>query len=91
MTFTINDLVKYKDLLKSAKNLIRLNFDKPSEIAFYEDGKHLVNLSDIVIAIWNGKKAKGLGGTGDIVHYAISKGKMVVHLNPLTREVLCLS
>lgn len=28
--------------------------------------------SDVVVALWNGMPAAGLGGTADIVHYALA-------------------
>ena len=91
-TFTNpNDLEKYKKLLRGVSKKLRLPFEKPSETAFYEAGKQLVNLSDMVIAIWDGQPAKGLGGTGDIVEYALSIKKPVVHLNPITQTVRKLS
>ncbi len=87
-TFTNpTDREKYTSLLQHAYDKIRLPFDKPSESAFYEAGKKVVNLSDVVIAIWDGQPAKGLGGTGDIVEYALSIKKPVVHLNPITQTV----
>jgi hypothetical protein len=33
-----------------------------------------VNRSDRLLAVWDGKPAQGLGGTGDIVAYAKSRG-----------------
>ncbi len=82
-----NKLEKYIDLLQTASTTIKLPFDKPTETAFYEAGKRIVQLSDMMIAIWNGLPAKGLGGTGDIVKYALSIKKPVVHLNPITQIV----
>src|SRR6266700_4319726 len=81
---TTDDLGRYQELLRNTSERIQLPFEKPSETAFYEAGKKIANLSDLVIAIWNGKPAKGLGGTGDIVEYAHTIKKPVVHLNPIT-------
>lgn len=86
-TFTGSDLIKYQELLSQAKEKVQMNFIAPEEKAFLEAGKEMVNQSDIVFAIWDGKKAKGLGGTGDIVQYALQKNKTVVHINPIKREV----
>lgn len=37
----------------------------------YEDvGHFVVDHCDLLVAVWNGKEAKGVGGTGDIVDYA---------------------
>jgi hypothetical protein len=59
-----------------------LPFTVPSEEAFYEAGKRVVQISDLMIAVWNGKPAAGLGGTADIVKYSLASGKPVVHLHP---------
>ena len=82
-----DDLVRYQELLQKASEKIQLPFEKPSETAFYEAGKKIANLSDMLLTIWNGLPAKGLGGTGDIVKYALSIKKPVVHLNPITQTV----
>src|SRR6266699_2625568 len=79
--------IQYIAVLQTASTTIKLPFDKPTETAFYEAGKRIVQLSDMMIAIWNGLPAKGLGGTGDIVKYALSIKKPVVHLNPITQIV----
>ena len=82
-----DNLGRYQELLRNASERIQLPFEKPSETAFYEAGKQIANLSDMLLAIWNGLPAKGLGGTGDIVKYALSIKKPVVHLNPETQTV----
>ncbi len=87
-TFTnSNDLEKYRSLLQSAFEIVNLPFDQPSEAAFYEAGKQIARSSDLLIAIWNGQPAKGLGGTGDIVKYALSIKRSVLHINPITRTI----
>ena len=82
-----SDLEKYNSLLHDASEVIKLPFNAPSEVAFYEAGKHMVNLSDMVIAIWDGQPAKGLGGTGDVVHYAHLAKKSILHINPTKLKV----
>lgn len=81
------DLANFKDLLKTASEAIVRPFNEPSEVAYYEAGKFLVNCSDMLIAVWNGKSAKGLGGTADIVEYAITNGKKVININPISHEL----
>lgn len=88
---TFEDKSCYKDyqrLISQAEKTIRLEFNGPSERSFFEAGKKIVCLSDIMFAIWDGKKSKGLGGTGDVVKYAILKGKKVIHFNLLARQVI---
>lgn len=82
-TFNNSDLDDYTKALKRSVKIYELDFFECSEYAFLQAGKHMVQKSDIIFAIWDGKKAKGLGGTADIVEYAISVGKTVIHLNPI--------
>ena len=47
--------------------------------AAYESGGHyVVNHCDVLIAIWDGQEARGRGGTGEIVDYAVSQGRPVI-------------
>jgi len=77
----------YRTLLAHAQNTITLDFAEPGETAFFEAGKEVVNMSAVVFAVWNGQEAKGLGGTADIVKYALDNNKKVVHFNPVSRAV----
>lgn len=82
-----NHVEKYRDLLHSASDTMKMSFPEPSETAFYAAGKEMVNLADLIIAIWDGRPAKGLGGTADIVQYTCSIRKKVIHINPATHCV----
>jgi hypothetical protein len=64
---------------KSQLNSIK---DKELNDLFLELGEQLADDIDFLIAIWNEKKAKGKGGTGDIVAYAVKKKKRVLIINP---------
>jgi hypothetical protein len=78
---------KYKVLLQHANRKTLLPFAQPEEKAFYEAGKYVADSVDLLIAIWNGEDAKGLGGTGDIVKYCLSLKKEVVHLNSISLKI----
>ena len=82
-----SDRENYYQYLASAKEAIKLDFPFPSEQAYYAAGKYVVDHSDVLFAVWNGKAAKGLGGTGDIVEFAKMKKKEIIHINPVTREI----
>jgi hypothetical protein len=87
-TFTdTTDLKSYHNLLSSSFDKFQLPFIKPSKTAFYNAGKEIVDRSDTIFAIWNGQPAKGLGGTGDIVKYAHSIKRSILHINPVTQIV----
>lgn len=80
-------LRKYNDLLHCAHRVTVLDFFRPQGIAFYEAGKRVVDLSEWLIAVWDGKKSRHLGGTGDAVDYALAAKKRIAHINPLTRKL----
>lgn len=82
-----SDFRKYERLLSKAQKIVKLNYSSPTEEAFYAAGKEVVNRSDMMLAIWNGKKAKGLGGTADIVEYTKQQNKKVIHINPVDRTI----
>lgn len=84
-TFEKMELEKFVLSKSKASKLIELNNENPSEKAFDEAGNIVVDNSEILIAIWNGQEAKGLGGTADIVEYAKSKNKQIIHINPITK------
>jgi hypothetical protein len=86
-TFTVDDRDKYNYLLSNASSVIHLDYLEPSEAAFYAAGKEVVRKSETMIAVWDGLGAKGLGGTADIVHFAQSLSKRVLHINVSARAV----
>ena len=81
-TFSGPALVGYRRLLKEAVTVHEQAFGKPSEEAFFSAGKYIVDNSDRLVAIWDGEAAMGLGGTGDVVHYARNHGVDVTVIWP---------
>jgi hypothetical protein len=50
-------------------------------------GEYVVDNCNVLITIWDGKVAKGIGGTGDIVQYAKDQKKYIIHINSNTLKV----
>jgi hypothetical protein len=71
----------YYTLLDKAYTVESIHSCKSDEEAFFTAGKRVVTLCDVLVAVWNGKKAQGLGGTADVVHFARDVNKEVMHLN----------
>jgi hypothetical protein len=71
------DLVRFRSLLEAADAVISLEYAEPSEEAFLAAGKSIVDHCDVLIAVWDGEPARGLGGTADVVGYARHTGKAV--------------
>src|SRR5688572_6808511 len=65
-TFTRpSDLARYRTLLARASGRpVKLKFHGPSKAAFLAAGRLIVERSDLLIAAWDGKEARGKGGTG---------------------------
>ena len=76
---TFDDSVRnrYFRFLSEAEAVMTLDFAEPSEDAFYAAGIRVVDESDLLVAIWDGKPAAGFGGTGDVVNYAVLQGKSI--------------
>lgn len=82
-TFTTpTTLNTYRRLLAKAMQVTELDFPRPSEEAFFAAGRRVVDLCDELLAVWDGRPARGLGGTADVVSYAREKGKPVTVLWP---------
>jgi hypothetical protein len=45
----------------------------------------VVDLSELMVAVWDCKPAAGIGGTADAVKYCSQQRKRIIHLNPITR------
>jgi hypothetical protein len=81
------DSTAFSSFLARAAERDTLPFTQASEEAYYAAGKRVVDLSDVLLAAWNGLPAKGLGGTADIVAYARTQGKPVIHIDTTQRSV----
>ena len=77
-----NSRAAFLELMAAASEIETLPFNRPSGQAFMEAGKRVVDLSDVMLAIWNGEPAQGLGGTADVVRYARDQGREVRILWP---------
>ncbi len=71
------DLASFRSLLEAAHTVTRLDYEEPSEEAFMAAGKGVVDNCEMLIAVWDGKPARGPGGTADVVRYAHDTGKAV--------------
>jgi hypothetical protein len=85
-SFSPEHLPAYRELAKQATVEV-LDTPGTDEDAYLAAGRRVVELSDIVLAVWNGKAAKGKGGTADIVAYAICRGVPLIHIDPVSRTV----
>ena len=80
----IHDQNRYHDFRKVSNEMEVLEWKESDEESFLIAGKRVVDLSNLLITVWNGRPAAGLGGTADVVNYAQIKH---VNISPLTFEV----
>jgi hypothetical protein len=78
---------RFHDLLSRAAQVDRLAYDAPTEASFFAAGQAIVSRCSLLLAVWDGKPARGLGGTGDVVEYAKSRGRRWIHIDPQQRSV----
>lgn len=76
------DVRNYQELLAQATEIKQMPFEEPSEEAYLAAGHEVVELTDTLLAIWDGEPAAGLGGTADVVRYARSVGRKVIVIWP---------
>ena len=81
-TFHGPDLDRYRQLLGSADTVETLDHAEPTEEAFLEAGHRVADLCEVLIAVWDGRPARGLGGTADVVAYARAAGVETVIVWP---------
>ena len=87
-TFDSPDAVaRYEHLLNEAVQVEILRRTGTDEQAYLAAGQRIVELGDSLVAVWNGQPARGLGGTADIVQFALESGVEIWHLNPDQREI----
>jgi hypothetical protein len=82
-----HDRQEYLRLLRLALKQEVLEKYGSDEEAYLASGKRMVDQSELLIAVWDGQPAVGLGGTGDVVSYAVQQRKRTIHLNPITQQV----
>ena len=72
----------FRELLAASSKVETLPYDRPSSQAFFDAGKRVVDLADLMIVVWDGELAQGIGGTADVVHYARDRGREVTNVWP---------
>jgi hypothetical protein len=60
----------YRRFLALAAQTTQLPFPAPSEAAYDAAGRWIAEHSDLLIAVWDGQPARGMGGTADAVAHA---------------------
>lgn len=86
---------EFLTLLRRAAQVIELPGAPSREHAYEAAGNYVLDHSDVLIAIWDGRKALGKGGTADIVRQARERGLPIAWIHagnraPGSREPVSL-
>jgi|CXWL01.1.fsa_nt_gi hypothetical protein len=83
----LSDRSEYDRILAEAIEVVHLPGMADDESSYLEAGKRVVELSDLVFTVWDGKPAQSMGGTGDVVALALKSSKRVVQFEPYLQLV----
>lgn len=70
--------------MRSAISIEVVGNDDLREERYYECGLETVQQSQLLVALWNGQPAQGLGGTGEIAAFAGRIGRGVIWIHSVT-------
>jgi hypothetical protein len=74
---------RFDTLLAKSESVLELPGERADELeAYVMTGRATVAHSDVLIAVWDGLKARGRGGTAEVVEMAVARGVPVVHIFP---------
>jgi hypothetical protein len=76
---------EFRRLLDKAEDIKIMPWVPGRNEAYRQAGRYIVDHCDILIALWNGKKSRGIGGTGDIVQYARARKRPLLWIRPDSR------
>ncbi|MEE4542579.1 hypothetical protein V2S66_11455 [Streptomyces sp. V4-01] len=76
-TFSPAELIRFRALLDRADSHVTLGYTRVSGEAYYAAGAYIADHCDLILAVWDGRPARGRGGTADVVHYARALGRPV--------------
>ncbi len=85
--FDAAGLAGFDALLDSAEVIVEVAPQNGNRADSYAAaGRTTIELSDILIALWDGEPARGVGGTAEVVSLALQEGIPVVHLTITPEE-----
>ena len=76
------ELEEFERALLDADEVVALPGDRSDpEDAYVRVGKSLVDVSDVIVAIWDGEAGRGPGGTAHVVELALESSVPVIHID----------
>jgi hypothetical protein len=70
---------RFTDLMDRATSVVVVDqlVGEARDIAYERAGHAIVDASDVLVALWDGRPARGRGGTAEIVQYALDHDVLV--------------
>jgi hypothetical protein len=81
-TLDVGDRERYACLRARASRVEVLDHEFATNRAFVEAGERIVELCDVLLAVWDGEPARGPGGTADVVAHARAQGRPLIVIWP---------
>ncbi|EFI33079.1 conserved hypothetical protein [Desulfonatronospira thiodismutans ASO3-1] len=78
-------LDEYAKLLSEASSVIELDYPRSGIQGYQAVGRKIVDMCDLMIALWDGEPARGPGGTAHVVEMTLTASKPVLWF-PLVQE-----
>lgn len=73
----------FDNLARRATCILQLpGAEGPEYDAYVMAGRSTVAHCDVLVAVWDGRPARGRGGTAEVVQLALTRGTAVVHIAP---------
>jgi hypothetical protein len=73
---------RYQKLLRQAITVREMHFTAAGPEAYFAATKELIEVSEIILAVWDGGSPDGKGGTADAVDFARQAGREIVVIWP---------
>jgi len=83
---SISSKAEFTTLLEQADQLLELPAKDTREACYLAAGKYVLDHSDVLIAVWDGTSARGIGGTAEIVAEARRRGMPIAWVQVAGRE-----
>lgn len=72
----------YDELLHKATEVVRLNHSESTPESHMDASIKMIEMADLLVAVWDGKPARGYGGTADVVQAARARNLPVAVVWP---------
>ena len=83
---SISAKAEFTTLLEQAENIFELPAEDTREACYLAAGKYVLEHSDVLIAVWDGTSARGMGGTAEIVDEARRRSMPIAWVQVARRE-----